>query len=194
MDRAFDALVPDEWRHMSQTHWTPFDVAIRATALLCPAAGTRVLDVGAGIGKVCILGAMAAGGTWCGVEQHARFVDAARTLARAFGVSERTRFLHGDALSIDWREFDAIYLYNPFEFPLFPGTAGGSIDGRVQVARVQDRLAALPDQVRVVTFHGFGGVMPGSYELVYQERMPGVGLDLVLWVQRVKARRVAVTS
>jgi len=188
-DRGFDQLVPDELRHLSRTHWTPIEVAIRATTLLCPTTGMRILDVGAGVGKLCVVGALSSVGMWCGVEQHAPLVHAARRLARALNVAERTMFLHGDALAIDWREFDAIYLYNPFENPLFPVTGDhGHSDYRLQVARVQDRLASLPERVRVVTFHGFGGVMPSSYELVYQEKMPTVGLDLVLWVQRAKAR------
>lgn len=187
LDRSFDALAPEELQHLSRSHWTPVDVAIRAATLLCPTAETRVLDVGAGVGKLCVVGAMGGAGTWLGIEQHAPLVDASRMLARKFGVAERASFLHGDALGIDWGGFDAIYLYNPFELPVFPMTPGAPIDRRVQVARVQDRLAALPARVRVVTLHGFGGVMPGSFELVYQERVPGSGLDLVLWVQRVKA-------
>lgn len=57
-DRAFDRLLPEHLRRLSHEHWTPVDVAIRATALLCPASGTRILDIGSGVGKPCVIGTM----------------------------------------------------------------------------------------------------------------------------------------
>jgi SAM-dependent methyltransferase len=192
VDKAFDNLLPQELRHLSPTHWTPVDVAIRVTTLLCPTSSTRVLDIGAGIGKLCVIGALSTSSVWCGVEQHAPLVDAANRLARALGVANRTIFTHGDVFSIDWSTFDALYLYNPFEWPL--GTRPTDPRRVEAVARVQDRLAAMPGGSRVVTYHGFGGVMPSSYELVYQERVPSVGLDLVLWVQRARPRPVVGPS
>jgi SAM-dependent methyltransferase len=189
-DRAFDQLIPSELRHLSARHWTPVDVAIRATSLLCPTQGARILDVGSGAGKLCAVGALSSSATWCGIEQHESLVDTARRLARALGVGQRTMFVQGDVFSIDWRDFDALYLYNPFELPVFQSDpAQHELQYSVQIARVQDRLASLPAGVRVVTYHGFGGVIPSSFELVYQERVPSVGLDLVLWMQGARPRR-----
>lgn len=186
-DCAFDRLIPEDVRYLSRLHWTPVHVAIRASTLLCATAGSRVLDVGAGVGKLCTIGALSAAGTWCGVEHHELLVSSARQLARALGVGGRTIFVHGDAFSIDWTAFDAIYLYNPFELPLFdlPDPDAHEADVRAKIARVQGRLEQLRPGTRVVTFHGFGGVMPRSYELLYQERIPAFG-DLVLWIQRAR--------
>jgi hypothetical protein len=189
-DEQLNALVPRDLRHLSGTHWTPVEIAVRAVTLLCPAPSTTVLDVGAGVGKLCVIGALSSWGIWCGVERQMPLVEASTRLARTLGVTARTSFLHGDALSIDWEAFDAIYLYNPFALAPFPtDPACHALDFRVQVARVQDRLAALRDGVRVVTLHGFGGVMPATYQLVYQERFAVAGLDLALWVQRARAAR-----
>lgn len=191
-DRAFDELAPPELRHLSQVHWTPIDVAIRAASLLTLASHSRVLDVGSGVGKLCAVGALSSDAVWCGVEQHEDLVTAARRLTRALGIAHRTRFVHGDALALDWSDFDAIYLYNPFELPLFPDALTArehELTYKIQVARVQERLAELRGGTRVLTLHGFGGVMPSSYELVYHERVPVVGLDLVLWSQRRSSSR-----
>ncbi|HEY5920028.1 MAG TPA: class I SAM-dependent methyltransferase [Kofleriaceae bacterium] len=188
-DEELDALVPSDLHHLSRAHWTPVEIAVRAVTLLCPAPRMTILDVGAGVGKLCVIGAMSSWGVWCGIERHGSLVDSATRLARTLGVTAYTSFIHGDAFSIDWGVFDAIYLYNPFELAPFPtDPARHALEFRVQVAQVQDRLAALPDGVRVVTLHGFGGAMPASYQLVYQERFPAAGLDLVLWVQRARAR------
>jgi SAM-dependent methyltransferase len=191
LDRQFDGLLPDDLRHLSSAHWTPVRAAVRAASLLCAGKKTRVLDVGAGVGKVCAIGAMSGEGTWVGVEQHGSLVESAVDLARSLGVAHRTHFLQADALSIDWDDFDALYLYNPFELPLFRDaeTIASSTE---QIARVQQRLSAMPSCTRVVTLHGFGGVMPSTYELLYHEALPGVGLDLALWIQR--ARRVTVSG
>lgn len=184
-DQAFDRLLPEHLRHLSLRHWTPVGVAIRATALLSPTSSTRILDVGSGVGKLCIVGAMSAGGLWYGVERHEPMVHAARMLASTLGVAERTRFVHGDALALDWQAFDVIYLYNPFESPAIDADPRQhAVDFRARVAHVERRLTTLRDRVRVVTLDGFGGVMPSSYELVYQERFPRAGLNLVVWEQR----------
>ncbi len=193
LDREFDRLIPPDLRHLSATHWTPVQVAVRAASLLCASRDTRILDIGSGVGKLCSIGAMSTRGLWCGVEQHAPLVSTATQLARALGVEERTRFVHADAFSIDWNDYDALYLYNPFELALFGDpTVGPSTTA--QVARVQQRLAALPSCTRVVTFHGFGGVMPPTFELLYHERIPVVGLDLALWLQRAPRSAVSMTS
>jgi hypothetical protein len=166
---------------------------VRAASLLCATKKTRVLDVGSGVGKVCTIGALSGEGMWVGVEQHATLVRTAEGLARSLGVSKRTTFLQADAFSIDWNEFDALYLYNPFELPLF-GRSSASDTPEIQIPRVQHRLAALPSGTRVVTLHGFGGAMPRSFELLYHEVMPGVGLDLALWIQRASRTIVSLAS
>lgn len=183
LDGQFDRLIPRELQHLSANHWTPLDIAVRAATLLCPTAQTRILDVGSGIGKLCTVGALSTLGTWVGVEQHEPLVRTASCLARKLGVGGRTRFLHADAFSLDWNEYDALYFYNPFELSLF-GDQSLNPRRSTQIARVQQRLAALPNATRVVTFHGFGGVMPETFELLYHERVPACGLDLALWMQR----------
>ena len=140
----------------------------------------RILDVGCGVGKLCAVGALFSRATWCGVEHRENLVATAERLVRALGVANRTMFVHGDAFSIAWEDYDAFYLYNPFEN-----------DYRVQVALVEERLARLPPKTRVVTLNGFGGVMPGSYDLVHRERVPSMGVDLVSWIQRRHDRRAS---
>lgn len=185
LDRSFDRLIPDPFRHLSKLHWTPARVAVRAAALLCSTPTARVLDVGSGVGKLCTIGALGGRGHWVGVERHAALVEGSRTLARTLGVAGRTDFIHADAFAIPWTGFDAIYLYNPFE--TFSREEGSG----VAIARVQRRLAKLAPCTRVVTLHGFGGAMPPSYELLYHERIPAFDVDLAVWLQRSRHRTSA---
>lgn len=184
-DLAFDQLYGEHVRRMSTVHWTPVAIAQRAAALLAPAP-RRVLDVGAGPGKLCCIGALGFGGQWTGVERHAALVGAAVATARALDIADATDFVVGDADALDWRAFDSLYLYNPFEAVLFGAPHGigedGAGDFAAQVARAERRLAELAPGTRVVTFHGFGGAMPASFTRAARERFDEG--ELVLWVQR----------
>jgi len=188
VDKAFDSVYPDWVRFLSQHHWTPVEVAQRAAELLVTSASTRVLDVGSGAGKFCIVGALTTQGQFCGAEQRAHLVEVAREAAHYYGVGRRAHFIHGNITSINWREFNAFYLYNPFSEHVrgWLGVMDQTIDFapalRERYIRFTRRqLAAAPVGTRVVTYHGFGGDMPPGFRCVRRE---GQGTDFVeLWVK-----------
>jgi len=180
-DQAFDALVPAELRHLSSLHWTPIHVAVRAAKLLAPEPGARVLDIGAGIGKLCAVGAMCSRAQFFGIECQPVLVAAAEQLARSFGVADRTTFMLGDAFSIAWSEFDALYFFNPFELPLFQTASPGAF--RTVIEATERRLAEMRAGTRVVTLHGFGGTMPPCYDLLRHERISPGDVDLACWIK-----------
>lgn len=187
-DAAFDGLYPEAVRRLSLVHWTPVPAALRAAAMLAPIAGMRVLDIGAGAGKLCCLGALAYPGTWHGIERDAGLVAAARDIARCLDVDGCTRFVAGDALAADWAGYDSLYLYNPFESQRFGGgfaRAAAGIGVDEQIAHTQARLAALAPGTRVVTFHGFGGDMPPELALAALEEVEGG--ELALWIKRARS-------
>lgn len=168
MSSAVEAAIPEHLRHLSAVHWTPAAVARRAIEWLAPAPAMRVLDVGSGVGKLCLLGARSTTSHWYGVEQEGPLVTHAREAARSLRLEERTCFVHADALAIDWSSFEALYFFNPFD----PGT---------DVARVEARLAGLRPGVRVVTYCGFGGAIPAGYDLMARETIEHG--ELALWVR-----------
>jgi len=67
-DAVFDQLYPDHVRRLSAVHWTPIAAALRAAELLAPRCDARVLDIGAGAGKLCCVGAAAYAGSWHGID------------------------------------------------------------------------------------------------------------------------------
>jgi SAM-dependent methyltransferase len=186
-DADFDRLYPDWAQGLSHVHWTPVAVARRAAQLLVTNPGTRVLDVGAGVGKFCLVGALSSAGVFYGIEHRSQFVRVAREAAARLGLPSR-RFLHGNLLALDWAGFDAFYLYNPFAENLTSGPQ--QVDEHVYLApglfhsyveHVRERLHLARRGTRVVTYHGFGGDMPSSYRLELEE---ACGTERVeLWIK-----------
>src|SRR5690349_287701 len=113
-DDEFDEVYPDWGRRMSHVHWTPVAVARCAAQWLVARPGTRVLDVGSGVGKFAIVGSLVTEGVFYGIEQRKHLVDAAQAAARGLR-AKSVHFLHGDMTTLDWQLFDAFYLYNPFQ-------------------------------------------------------------------------------
>lgn len=189
-DKAFDNYYPPRVRRVSRRYWTPVSVAETAARWLVEANPTgRVIDVGSGAGKFCIVGALCTSGTFVGVEQRMWLVRAATSAAEAAGVAQRVSFRHERATADFLSTFSAFYLFNPFEENLYG--AQDRLDATVELSRdrhdadiqlVERVLAASPEGTRVVTYHGFGGRLPGGFEI---ERSLPAGSDSIrLWVRR----------
>lgn len=186
-DAEFDDAYPPGIRAVSSCFWTPVRVAVRAAELLVTNPTSRVLDVGSGVGKFCIVGAAATGATFTGVEHRARFVSVARRVADAFGVTS-ARFQCATFDALDMNDFDGIYLFNPFEENLWGPIE--RLDETVPLSRerfardtvrAERMLAGVRVGTRVVTYHGFGSVMPPGFRLTLRERQRAGNLEL--WVK-----------
>jgi SAM-dependent methyltransferase len=187
-DESFDEQLPLGLQLKSSTYFTPIDVAQHAARLLAPEPGTRVLDIGAGAGKFCLVGAREIpGATFEGVEWRGHLVRLARRLAAELQLAN-ARFIHADAIDLDWSAYDAFYLYNPFAEQLFE--SGFMLDHTIPsdpqnfvlyVSAVRQRLALARVGTRVVTYHGYGAPAPMGYELA---RKDNAGSDCVeLWIK-----------
>jgi SAM-dependent methyltransferase len=192
-DDDFDRVYPEHIRRLSARFWTPVAVAARAAELLVEGGACRVLDVGAGVGKLCVVGALVTGASFTGVEERRDRLDVACRVAAAFDLASVT-MLHGRIEAIAFDAFDAFYLYNPFAEVLDPGPDGPPAHTAAarylgDVARTQAALAAAARGTRVVTYHGFGGRLPPGYRLVTRE-VSGRG-PLECWEKVVAPARAA---
>jgi SAM-dependent methyltransferase len=186
-DGVFDRMFPPELRFISFQHWTPVQVARRASRLLVEAGARRILDVGSGPGKFCIVGALTTSASFTGIERRASLVQVARQAAERSG-ADRAFFLRANALRFPFDQFDGFYFYNPFFEQLNPGLL--QIDGtnahspvlfRRCVLGTREKLARLPRGTAVATYHGFGGTMAPGYRRVHEENA-GDGI-LALWTK-----------
>lgn len=187
-DQSFDYHLPQRVRVKSAFHFTPVTVARRAAQLLAPRDGMRVLDVGAGPGKFCVIAARERPTCkFVGIEQRPLLVELAQRLAHRMSAANAT-FLQGDALEHDWSGYDALYLFNPFGELLLRSAL--TIDQTVLrsqsrfeacVDGTRAKLAALRPGTRVVTYHGLGAAAPDGYELAERVQL---GTDVLeLWIK-----------
>ncbi|MGK5088151.1 methyltransferase domain-containing protein [Bdellovibrionota bacterium FG-2] len=192
-DCIFDQVYSDSIRGLSKRHWTPVRVALRIAALLVRNADTRVLDVGSGSGKFCIVGSLASPAHFTGVEQRPHFVEFAKKAAMEMTAS-RTEFIQGNMADLDWSIFDAYYLFNPFYENVNESIR---IDWTVTldtskfkryVRTVQTKLKAARVGTRVATYHGFGGEFPPCYQRIKRE--PAGSSCIEVWEKVSRLRSV----
>jgi predicted RNA methylase len=168
-DMEFDSIYDRAVRELSAQHWTPVRIAARAARLLTQNGATRILDIGSGVGKFCIVGALTTDAEFVGVERRGNLVSIARAAASRLGASRAT-FVHTNIDAYSLEGFDGIYLYNPFyeQISRLLVQIDDAIEGtdaayRHYVRATVDRLRALKAPVAVVTFNGFGGIMPRDF-------------------------------
>jgi SAM-dependent methyltransferase len=184
-DEKFDLTYPRKIRELSSLHWTPVAVAAEAAKMLVTAPGIRVLDIGSGAGKFCLVGASVTGGRFTGVEQRSDLIAAARRAAADLKLPD-VEFIQSNVMDVDFAEYDAFYLFNPFEENMH---YGHKIDSAVRLSptlfktytsHVATQLGARPIGTRVVTYAGYADDIPSCY---YCETTL-FGDDLKLWIKR----------
>jgi predicted RNA methylase len=187
-DHEFDQIYDERIQALSDQHWTPVRVAARAAQLLTQAGSDRILDVGAGVGKFCLVGALTTDAHFVGVEWREDLVDIARGAAITLQV-DRVTFLRRNVEDFAFDAFNGVYLYNPFWEQV--GRYVTPIDDSIERSRAAfDRLvnitiaklAAMRPPVAVVTFHGFGDDLPR--EFVHAGHEPAASDQLELWVKK----------
>jgi SAM-dependent methyltransferase len=170
-DNRFDLVYQPEIRALSGCHWTPVAVARSAAEFLVQEPGTRVLDIGCGPGKFCIVGALATDGRFTGVEQRKHLCEAARSVIGQAKLPN-AEITHGNVTAIEFSSFEAFYLFNPFEENL---ATTRRIDATVKLSgdlyekyteHVARQLALAPLGTRVATYCGVCEEVPLGYECV----------------------------
>ncbi|RUA29720.1 MAG: SAM-dependent methyltransferase [Bacteroidetes bacterium] len=184
-DNEFDKIYPLAIQKKSRIHWTPVKVAKIVANLLVDKAGIKVLDVGSGVGKFCIVGATLTEGIFTGIEQRKYLVDISNSLFDNYGL-ENARAIHANVTSIDFGFYDAFYFYNPFMENLCKSRR---IDDIVTLSEnhyteyiiyVHSQLLNLPNGTKIVTYCSNGIKIPNSYKKIasYENEL------LDLWVKK----------
>jgi len=170
-DKEFDDNFPAEIERLSGRHWAPASIAKRAAKFLVNKPGTRVLDIGSGAGKFCVIGAACNDGFFVGVEQRQNLCRLADKIATHYQV-HNVKFIHANIMDIDFNDYDAFFFYNAFYENIEEDDA---IDNSVELnpelyqaytLALTAKLARMPIGTRLVTY--FSDWAPAGYELVYR--------------------------
>ncbi len=167
-DEDFDLLFPEQMREAAAFHFTPVEIAKVAANFLVEKQGIKVLDIGAGAGKFCLIAAALTKGHFTGIEQRAKLVEVAQDLAKQYKLTN-TNFLHGNIASLNFADFNAFYIFNPF---MEHRTPNESLDTDLKTDRelyflysdfVKGQLERMPSGTRLVTYFSHGDEIPDNY-------------------------------
>ncbi len=169
----FDSLYPPYIQRLSAKHWTPINAATLSAGFLAEKPGTRILDIGSGVGKFCLIGAYKKPDShFYGIEQRKKLVQISDKTKKKMAL-ENTTFIHGNFTKLNLSEFDSFYFYNSFYENLVDDEChiDKSIDYSVRLYEYYTRnlysmLEERPVGTRLVTYHSFREGVPQGYRLV----------------------------
>ncbi|WP_457269238.1 methyltransferase domain-containing protein [Pedobacter sp. UYEF25] len=170
-DSAFDALYPQHIRDLSSIHWTAIDVALKASDFLAT-SGARILDIGSGVGKFCIIAAAHhPNAQFFGIEQRKDLFNYAKTAKKQVGV-ENAHFSFGNLTTLNYENYDSFYFYNSFYENI---ESDNRIDYSVKTSFelynqytefIYNILNGRSSGTRLATYHAPNKQIPSNYKLV----------------------------
>lgn len=174
-DLNFNSLYPKPIQEVAEKHWTPINVAKKAAAFLAISPDVKILDIGSGSGKFCLIAAHEHPlTTFYGVEQRQNLVDLSKEISQKLHL-ENVIFNCENICNIDFEKYDHFYFYNSF-YENVPGTQ--KIDSSIKYSEelynyynryLYRQLNQKPAGTRLVTYHSFGSEIPAGYEVVHTD-------------------------
>ncbi len=184
-DEKFTGLLPVYLQKASRTYFTPVHIARIAAHWLTEGGKHKVLDIGAGVGKFCIVGAAYTGGSFYGVEYRPSLARIANDLIRRFEVNNAI-ILNKNVIEIDFSMYDAFYFFNPFyENMVWPRRLNNEVKLSASLYSLfaeytESQLENTRKGTRLVTYHGNNFEVPSSFSKV-KETENGL---LKLWMKQ----------
>lgn len=169
-DSEFDSIYPKDILEASEMHFTPIIIAKIAARYLVDGKESKILDVGSGAGKFCMIGSACTDGYFVGVELRENLCSAATLIAEYYNLSN-VEFIHSNITAIKFRDYNGFYFYNPFYENV---CLSGRIDEAVELRRdlfdeyslyVKQQLSEMPIGTKLVTYFSYLKEIPDSYKV-----------------------------
>lgn len=167
----FEKRLPRKYQEMSGRHWSGDDAIFAASEFLCQ-YGSRVLDIGSGVGKFCILGASRYPDfVFTGVEKREDLVQVSNKQMQEFDI-ENCIFKNCDIREVDFSQYDSFYFFNSF-LELIDNSC--IMDEKSEVSEQEyfalneylfSALGNTKAGTRLVIYHGSDAIIPTSFKLV----------------------------
>lgn len=171
-DDYFNSIYPEAISLLARKHWTSVSIAKSASEYLVERPGARVLDIGSGAGKFCLVGASHTKGHFTGVEQRFKLVELSSKLAESYSI-RNAKFINCNIDSINFKNFESFYFFNSFYENI---DIINRIDDEVQLdmrlyhqysTYVVEQFSKLPRGTRLVTYCSPFTIIPSCFKLQY---------------------------
>jgi|SRR5690606_11586004 len=171
-DHLFNTLYPSRIKKLSVRHWTSVEVAKLAANYLVDKPKCKVLDIGSGAGKFCLVGAASTKGCFYGVEQRIELVKLSQKIARRHNI-DSVDFIHSNITEISFSDYEAFYFYNPFYENIDSSLL---IDDKIVLDEklyftyskyVENQLKQTPVGTRLVTYWSMWLEIPENFDLKF---------------------------
>lgn len=169
-DNEFNQLFPLRIKKLAARHWTPVKIAGKAADFLVDRPNTKVLDIGSGAGKFCLVGAACTKGMFYGVEQRESLIKLSRKIARKYKI-DNIEFIHANITEVSFLDYDAFYFFNSFQENLdLTARIDKSITPSERLYNLYTRylteqLEKTPVGTKLVTYWSSGREVPKSFSL-----------------------------
>ncbi len=170
-NNSFNQLYNPYIQQIAEFHFSLVDVALAAAAYLVDAPTSKVLDIGAGAGKFCLIGAATTNGHFTGIELRANLVKIAQDLSTAHQISNTT-FIEDNITNIEFKHYSAFYHFNAFYENIDPT---GIIDQTIPLNKelytsysqyVKKQLQTMPIGTKLATYFSYKEEVPNDYKAV----------------------------
>ena len=187
-DDQFDKIFPPYYHVQSQVHWSSIQVARQISSWITPLEARKFIDIGCGVGKLCLLLRILTDYKIYGIEQRRKLVSIANQVIRTNNF-KNISIIQMNMLDLNWDDYDIYYLYNPFQEHIALGNfcileRDIELDQKFYAhytSEVFRQLTWAKPGKMLITFHGYGGDMPSNWKLI--KTKPIENGDLNMWIK-----------
>jgi hypothetical protein len=184
-DEEFDAIYPEQIRKLANRHFTPIAIAKQAAGFLSDKPGAKILDIGSGAGKFCMVGSVFTNGNFTGVEQREYLYRLSNTILECHHLPN-VKFIHSNITQIKFTDYNAFYFFNSFHENVdksarLDSTVGAGIELHTLYTQyVNEQLSQMPGGTRLVTYWSDAKEIPSEYRILYSD----CGGKLIFWEKK----------
>jgi SAM-dependent methyltransferase len=187
-DCDFDHIFPPYYQFQSPIHWSPISVARQISQWISPLKRQSFVDIGCGVGKICLLLRILTDFEITGIEQRPKLVEIGNKIIELNNL-KNISIIQMNMLELNWDLHDIYYLYNPFQEHI---TDAGiciiendlDFDAKNYAQYTSEVFRQLtwarPGKV-LITFHGYGGNIPSGWKMAASNHLENG--DLTMWIK-----------
>jgi SAM-dependent methyltransferase len=171
-DEAFNLIYGQSMQEIADIHFTPLEITKIAAEYLADKPSKKVLDIGSGAGKFCMVGSVFTKGYFTGVELRPHLHAIAVELSNFYDL-QNIDFLCSNITDIDFKNYEAFYIFNAFYENI---CIAGRIDNDIDLNKarydlysmyVKTQLESMPIGTKLVTYFSYSKEIPDNYELLF---------------------------